>query len=573
MMAHLLPRPSLRFLASVFPAFLLVAVACRGGDGRGSEPAVRSRTLVARSPGAMVVSGSRAATLVGTEMLTEGGNAVDAAVAGAFALAVAEPSQSGLGGRTQGLVLTGEGEVYGIDATTEVPGGYDFDAAPEVDHGYATVAVPGTVAGLLHLHERFGALPRGRVMAPAIRLAREGVILSEGETRRLATLAREPDTGNDAARRYFAREDGSAYAAGDRLVQRDLARTLETVARHGARAFYRGAIADRIAADVQRSGGWVDREDLAAYRPRDARVVRGGYGGLEVVGTYLPASGFVVIEALQILERFELGAADLPTWTAAVGQALLLAYDDRDVAEGEPRPGEPVRTADEWADLLTSEAWADARAGEIRLPGADPDRPAAGRGTAAVRRAPEPAHTTHLSVLDGEGTAVALTQSLGPTMGSRVATPGLGFLYAATLGGYLGEVEPGERAWSSQAPLLLLRGGRPAYVMGGAGARRILSALVQTISRMEDQGLSVVDAVAAPRFHPTDGTFILEEEREPGWPVGVDEALTGLGFTVERRASSTYFARLNVIRLGRAEEEVVGVADPRWPWGAASGTP
>lgn len=563
----------------------------------GTPFAVEAGTLSARADGGMVVSGAPEATRVGVEILERGGNAVDAAVAAAFTLAVVEPTQSGLGGRTQALLLEADGELYGMDATTEVPGGYDFDEAPRVEHGYPVVGIPGTVAGLLHLLDRSGTLERSVVMAPAIELAESGFVLTEGEADRLDRLVEEPGTGNEAARRYFLSDDGSRYRAGDRFVQPDLARTLRTISAEGADAFYRGGIAERIAADMEANGGFVDTEDLAGYRPRPSIVTRGRYRGLELAGTYLPASGATAIQALQIMDHFTLADADPAAWTAVVGQALLLSFRDRDVAEGEPAPGGPDRPPEEWAELLTSPEWAERRAGDVRLPeGAGvaragartpgarrsegrealpAGRPALPAVTAlpgsAARRVPEPAHTTHLSVADTLGGAVAMTQSLGPTMGSRVATDGLGFLYAATLGGYLGDVEPGERAWSSQAPMMAFRDGELRYVMGGAGARRILSALVQTVSRIVDQGHPLEAALALPRFHPTGDTFVLEDGRDEGWPGGVDAALKALGLAPEHRETGTYFARLNVVGLPGDGGALLGVADPRWPWGAVAG--
>jgi gamma-glutamyltranspeptidase/glutathione hydrolase len=175
----------------------------------------------------------------------------------------------------------------------------------------------------------------------------------------------------------------------------------------------------------------------------------------------------------------------------------------------------------------------------------------------------EPAFTTHVSVADGDGNAVALTQSLGPTGGARVVTPGLGFLYASTMGGYLAGGGPGYRPWSSQAPLLVLRGGEPWLVLGGAGARRILSALVATVTRMVDRGLSLEEALAAPRIHPSGGRIHVEE----GWPEA--EALAELGYTVEPRERS-WFARLMVVERTEGGG-FLGAGDPRWSGSAAAG--
>jgi gamma-glutamyltranspeptidase/glutathione hydrolase len=559
--------PSLGATGAIFRragALLLVGalVACGepspipGDSAPPSSPAAGSgaavSSLVARSASGVVVSGAPLASRAGVEILEAGGNAVDAAVATAFALGVVEPTQSGLGGRTQGLVVEPDGTAFGIDATTEVPASYDPDNAPDAERGHVTVAIPGTVAGLVSLHERGGRLPLEQVMAPAIRLARDGFVLGEGEAGRLAGV-RDVIAADPGASTVFLRSDGRSLEAGDRLVLRDLAAVLEGVAADRGESFYRGEVARAMVADVADRGGYLTLEDLERYAARDAIVVRGRYRDLDLIGTYLPASGATAIEALQILERLPPAEPESPSWVASVATALLAAFEDREAASGEPA---------EDAARLTSVEWAERRAAEL---GSSPPT------AQAPSTPPEPAHTTHLSVVDGEGRMVAMTQSLGPTMGSGVVTPGLGFPYAATLAGYLGYVRPGERAWSSQAPLVAFRDGASVLVIGGAGARRILSALVSVVDRFA-RGIPIQEAMERPRFHPTGGTLILEVDsaRSWGWPGGIPGEIGGL--EVDSRPTSTYFARLNAVGLEPASEIAVGVADPRWPWGGALGT-
>ena len=194
-----------------------------------------------------------------------------------------------------------------------------------------------------------------------------------------------------------------------------------------------------------------------------------------------------------------------------------------------------------------------------------------GLGPPNSNQRPESPNTTHVSVVDSDGMAVAMTQSLGPTGGSRVATEGLGFLYAASVGGYLGYVQPGDRPWSSQSPLIALRDGRPAYVMGGAGARRIISALVQTMVRIETEGMSTEEAIRAPRLHPAGSAWRFERSNgsdiDPPGAALTREA----GYEVRVLPFGYYFARLNVITVDRTTGVLTGVADPRWTWGTASG--
>lgn len=526
----------------------------------GAEPG-----LMARSSGGMVVSGSRLATLAGIEMLEAGGNAMDAAVATAFALAVVEPTQSGLGGRTQVVYRTASGRVGGVDATNLVPAGYDPSRVPEAEYGWSTVAVPGTVAGLVRALEEAGSLPLATVMGPALLYASEGFELPEEEAARLRSAAAELAL-DEGARRHFLGEDGTPLAAGERWVQPALAEVLRQVGRDGAAAFYTGDIARHMARDMEARGGFVTPSDLADYRTRGALLVEGRYRDLDLVGTYLPASGATTIQALQILEHFEVGAMDEADWASVVAQALLLAFRDRDEVQRDD-PGEAARR-------LVSPEQAAALAREVRVPGSFPaSAPPASSPPAPAPSPPaadrEPPFTTHVSTADREGMLVALTQSLGPTAGARVASPELGFLYAVTMGGYLGEVRPGERPWSSQSPMMALRDGRPVLVLGGAGARRIISAAVQTVSRWADQGMEVEAAMAAPRFHPSPGSLVLEEVESAPWPTDTASRLEEAGFRVSFQPGGSWFARLNVIR--RDGDGFTGIADGRWPGGGAGG--
>ncbi|MDH5758261.1 MAG: gamma-glutamyltransferase [Gemmatimonadota bacterium] len=526
---------------------------------------------VARAAGGMVVSGSPYATEAGRRMLAAGGNAVDAAVAAAFALTVAEPTQSGLGGRTQILVRLADGSVHAIDGTTSVPAVYDADTAPKGEHGHGAVGIPGTVAALTRAVTEHGTLPLARVMEPARWWARNGLFVPAGERERFAGIVPELEPGTEVAR-AFAGPGGSGPAAGALFVQPELAEVLDRVATGGHDAFYRGPVAERIADDMSVQGGFVTLRDLEDYSAEDSYVGRGRYRDLDLAGSYLPASGVTVIEILQILDRLPLAELDEVRWAATLAESLLAGFQDREIAEHD----DPA-VAVAW---LTSDSLADRRAGEVasRL-----GLVVGARGASAVRDAsPRPAtasvpgiregaraggyvdppFTTHISVADGEGNVVALTQSLGPSMGARVVTPGLGFLYASTLGGYLAGGGPGYRPWSSQAPLVVTRDGRPYLVAGGAGSRRILSAMVATLSRVVDQQLPLDEALARPRIHPADGVIQVEE----GWE-GI-AGLAAMGYSVEPRPRD-WFARLNFIQV--EEDGFFGVGEPRWMESAAAG--
>lgn len=506
----------------------------------------------------MVVAGSPVAARIGADILEAGGNAADAAVATAFALAVVEPSMSGLGGRTQVLLRTPGGEFYGIDATTTVPASYDPETAETTDHGYGTIGVPGTVAGLVRLSNEHGRLPLAEVVRPAVLLAESGFELPPAEAARIASVHADL-LESEGARTHFLQAGGEAYEAGDRMIQPDLAATLRAIQASGSSGFYRGAVARRIAEDMRANEGLVTETDLGEYQALDAQVVRGTYRGRTLVATFLPASGATTIEALQILDHVNLRDLTPSDRGALIGQALLLAFEDREA---------PLGPVDELADLLVSRDWAAARALDLVRSRPDAARAEPG-GVGPTPMDLEPAHTTHLSVADRDGMFVSLTQSVGPIMGSRVATPGLGFVYAQTLGGYLASLPPGSRAWSSISPIMVLEDGEPILVLGAAGARRIISALVQVVSSFVDLGLPLEAALEQARLHPQEDRWILEERPGASWPATLAARVEELGYEAVTRDAADYFARVNAIQYHPDQGVFRGVPDPRWPDGAA----
>ncbi len=501
---------------------------------------------VARSTNGMVVTSAALATAAGVDILERGGNAVDAAAAAGFVLAVVEPSMSGIGGRAQWLIHVTDGEFYGIDGTTQVPAGYPNDEESErLASGYGMIGIPGVVAAHTKALEEHGSLSLDEVMAPAIALADSGFVLGAQEAERIAGTAREL-ARFEGSRRHFLRSDGTPYATGDRFAQPALAATLRAIQRHGADVFYRGAIAERIAADMRANGGYVTATDLADYSARAARVVRGSYRGYGLVATWLPAAGATTIEILQILDHFDLAAMSSARWGGTVAAALRLGFADFEWS---------WTAGDDQASVIVSKKRAAERAGELQLP--------------VTAASPEPspssdfdAHTTHLSVIDARGNAVALTQTIGPTMGSKVVTPELGFVYAATMG-YLGSTPPGTRAASAISPLMVLENRRPVYVLGAAGGRRIISALVATLSRAVDQDLSLAEAMAAPRLHPSGEVLSIEDRGDTAWAATDVTAFEGWGFDVRANASASYFGRIHGIHVDPATGVMTGVADPR----------
>ena len=535
---------------------------------------------VARTSGGVVVAAQPLAAEAGAQMLRRGGNAADAAVAAAFAVSVVEPSMNSIGGRTQILLRLPDGTIAGIDATTQAPATYDAETAPQASYGYATVGVPGAVAGLTRLLRDYGTLPLAEVMAPAIELAGKGFRLLPGEAARHAAGA-EQLAEFEGSRAHFLTRSGESRAAGDLFLQPYLAATLAAISAAGADAFYRGPVAERIVADMAAHGGAVTAEALGDYRALDAPVVRGSYRGYELVGTGIPASGAATIGILHILEHFEMGALDADSWAGLVGTVVARAFEARAAARSEGAPDLAFMTEKEWAAGI---------AAAIEVPGAV--RRAAGaasKGLTTSRLAtretgpgeamadwdtgswgPAEGHTTHLSVADADGMYVSLTQTIGPNLGSKVATPGLGFLYAATLGGYLGHMEPGERARSSISPLIVLRDGRPVLVLGAAGGARIISAVVQSVLRVVDQGMTLPDALAAARVHPVEGGIAMETTPGIGWAEEDVAEVESWGLVVQEVEREGAFGRIHGIWVDPATGEVVGVADPDWEGAAVA---
>lgn len=555
---------------------------------------------VSRSDEGIVSSAHPLATEAGVRMLELGGNAADAAVAAGFAIAVVEPSMNSIGGRNQILVRLSDGTLLGIDGTTQAPATYDHDTAPQAEYGYAVVGVPGATAGLLRLHAEHGSLPLATVMEPAIDFAENGFRLLPLEALRQAFGAgRSREFPGTAA--IYLRPDGNNRVPGEMLVQRDYAATLRAISAGGHDAFYRGEIARRMAEDLQANGSAVTLQSLAEYRAEDSRVVRGTYRGYEIVGLDVPSGGVIAIQALNVMEHFDPSSMSEAEWAAVKGQALGLAAGELRRMGTDSAAARAI--SKEWAAGLVGQIRAPAGARRVQVgsvPGAGArsegiqlaarsadrgpvlqngpaipgGRATPGSGDPTPRYLPlqpdDQGHTTHLTTADGNGMMVALTQTLGPSMGSFVVTPGLGFLYASTLGGYLGRVEPGERARSNISPMMVLRGGVPVLALGGAGGGRIPPGVVQVISRIIDDGMDLPRALAAPRVYMGGATLEAETSPGTGWtPEQVDE-MRRLGLDVRENPGVGSFARVHAVQFDASTRTWIGGADPDWE-GSAQG--
>lgn len=474
--------------------------------------AALAETVCAR--GGVVATACALATAVGVDILERGGNAVDASVAVGFALAVTYPQAGNIGGGGFMLVRLVSGTTRFIDYREKAPLAAHrdmyLDERGEVVekmslYGAMAAGVPGSVAGLYRAHELHGSMPWSELVLPAVLLARGGFPVS---ARLAASLGRlEPFRERFPGLRLFARSDGSPLSPGDTLVQPDLARTLELIAREGPRGFYEGPVADLIVSEMASSGGIISKSDLAAYEAVLRDPVRGEYRGFEIVSAPPPSSGgVIVIEILHMLEEFDVAGMEFLTERSIhyVAEAERRAFADRARYLGDPDFVDP-RT-----ELLTSKRYARALAATI-TPRAAPSQEVSG-GPGREKR-----ETTHYSVVDRMGNAVATTTTLNDSYGSRLVVRGAGFLLNnemddfsvkpgvpnlyGLVGGDANAIEPGKRMLSSMAPTIVLRDAKPVLVLGTPGGSTIITTVAQIIMNVVDFGMTLEHAVAAPRFH------------------------------------------------------------------------
>ncbi len=523
------------------------------------------------SDASMVVSQNTIASRIGGRILAEGGNAVDAAVAVGFALAVTLPRAGNLGGDGFMLVhVAAENRTYALDYRSVSPLGarpsmFNTSEGGDPDdarYGYRASGVPGTVAGLAHAHRRWGRLPWSSVVEPARRLASEGVILSEDEAFAMnwagPMIQRWP-----AGRSLFLKSDGSPYRTGDLWLQPDLAWTLGEIKRDGAAAFYTGAVADRIAGSMALQGGLITREDLAAYRVIEREPLQTDYRGHRVV-TMPPSSagGIMLLEMLNILESFDLKTAG-PNTAAnlhLMAEAMKLAQLDRTLYIGDPDFSR-LPTAQ-----LASQAYADARAALIRADGLLP-------AAALVPGDPwevEGIDTTHFSVVDREGNVVSNTYTLGSSFGSGAVIDGAGFLMNDQMKNFsrrmdadgrpltANGMEPGKRMISTMAPTLVFKDGMPWLITGTPGGSTIPNTLLQLIINVIDHGMNVAEATQLPRIHQDGATGALMVE--PGFNRDTIRLLEAMGHRV--RVDQTIGSSQSIIMVGERRE---GAADTRRP--------
>jgi gamma-glutamyltranspeptidase/glutathione hydrolase len=524
----------------------------------------------------MVVSAQHYASEVGAGILAQGGNAIDAAVAVGYALAVVDPCCGNIGGGGFMTIHLKDGRDTFINFRETAPAAataamYLDPAGHPINEfsrwGYLAAGVPGTVMGLERAAQKYGRLARRAVMAPAIRLARYGYLLGQGDTDILdgKRFAKDP-----VAAKIFLRADGSRFAAGDRLMQPELATTLEEVAQQGTDAFYRGPIATMVAKASSESGGILTTEDFAGYTVTETPPLNCYYRGYRIVSAPPPSSGgTTVCEILNILEGYDLQALGLRSARSArlLVEAMRHAYRDRNAYLGDSafvhNPLERLLSKDYAAEIRTA----------IDAGGALP--------AAALEPAKEKAETTHYSVVDGEGNAVAMTYTINGNFGAGVIAQGTGFflnnemddfsvkpgnpnLYGLVQG-EPNAIAPGKRPLSSMAPTLVEKDGRVFLVLGSPGGSRIITAVLETILNVVDYGMAPQEAVTAPRFHHQGLPDEIAYERG-GLSQETVAALTGMGYKL---AEQRPWSAVELIEI--ANGRLYGVSDPRRPAGAAVG--
>ena len=531
----------------------------------------------------MVVSAQRAASEAGLAILKAGGNAIDAAVAVGYALAVVDPCCGNIGGGGFMLIRRADGGAAFINFRETAPeaatAGMYLDAAGTPIReaslrGYLAVAVPGTVKGLDLALTSYGRLKREAVMAPAIALARDGFVLGEPDAAIIARSADRLATDPEAAR-IFLHPDGTPYKAGERFLQPDLAATLSRIIDEGPDGFYRGPVAAAIASAMAAHGGLITEADLAGYTAKELPPLTCAYRGYHIVSAPPPSSGGIgLCESLNILSGFDIGAVGFgsPRAVHLSVEALRHVFFDRNSALGDP-----AFIANPVAQLLSAEHSAAIRAA-IDLEKATPST-ALGPITGSGGEKPQ---TTHYSVVDGEGNAVSVTYTLNGNFGASVVAPGTGVLlnnemddFAVKPGtanqfglvqGDPNTIWPGKRPLSSMTPTIVEKDGRPVYVLGSPGGPRIITAVLETVMNLIDFRLEPDSAVAAPRFHHQylpDTVFYEKDGLSPG----TVSALEAMGYSLKEQPP---WGAVELIAIA-PDGQLIGINDPRRPAGAALG--
>ncbi len=528
---------------------VLLAAAAVLAAGPGAHTATRNTEVVAAR--GMVASAHPLASQAGLAILKAGGNAVDAAVAAAFAIGVAEPNATGIGGEGVMVVyLAKRKTAVAIDYRSAAPAVTSYEQGIPAT-GHAAIAVPGTVAGLTLALDKYGTMKLPQVLAPAIKLAADGFVVSS-TLNGVITDSFEEIARHEALAKILAPE-GLPLEAGATLKNPDLAATLTKIAAGGRDVFYRGEIAERIAAEMGAQGGFITKADLAAYRAIERAPVKGSYRGVEIWSAPPPVGGLAVIDTVQVMEQFDF--AKYPSLSATrihlMVEAMKRGYADFGAYIADPGF---VQVPVAW---LLSKPYAKSRAAEIQ-PGEISAKIAAGE---PPKTGPS---TTSLSVVDKAGNMVALTQTISDFFGSKVVVAGTGIIFNNEMKNFsrqgVNVLAPGKRMRTTISPTILLKGGKPFATIGTPGGARILTTMAELISYLVDDRMGIQEAIEAPRFFPADRVLSIE----PRLPAETVEALTKMGYTITpMREFDLFFGGAQGIIIDQRTGKRIGGADPR----------
>lgn len=557
---------------------LLGALPAWGAEGSRFREAVRGDAGV-------IATESPAATEVGLAVLDAGGNAIDAAIATVFAINVARPQSCGIGGGGFLVYREANGDVHALDFREEAPAAITADSfggagIHRAFTGHRTIGVPGTLAGLVAMNERFATMPLADLIAPAETLARDGVEVTDSLSSAMAAAAPRLRLFPAAAEQFLV--GGVApYPPGSTLVQPDLADSLALIADEGLDAFYRGAIADLIIADMEDNAGaypgddgLMTKADLAAYEAVWREPVSTTYRGFEVFGMPPPTSGGVaMMEILNILEGFDVPAAGQSSadHLHLVAEAQKIAWADRNQYLADPD------VVDVPTDILISKAYAEQRRQEIELDTAKSYQPGE-VGAADLRARPAGldnnprGSTTSFSIIDAAGNALALTCTIEQAFGSAVVAPGTGFLLNNELTDFSGagsanEPGPGKRPRSSISPTIVVKDGQPVLAVGGAGGATIIMGSVLAVEYLIDFGLDPARAIDAERLDDQTGVMSLENVRVSP---AVQADLADRGHQIQPNGEYGVVPRVQAAGVDLLTGDRLAVSDPRTDWAAAA---
>jgi len=535
----------------LFLAFALSVIvsACEPAQEAPPGPVVSTQETL-ETPSGMVVSSNTIASQVGAEVLRNGGNAVDAAVATGFALAVVHPSAGNIGGGGFMVIRFPDGRTTALDFREKAP----LAANPEMfldengeysrdlhHNSYLSVGVPGTVAGFALAHEKYGTEDWNRLVEPAVLLADQGFDLTDALASAFGYAVRSMEQYPASLAKFT--KNGEPYAAGDLWVQPDLARTLGRIRDQGRDGFYKGETAHLIAQEMERGGGLITEEDLALYQAKERTPIQGTYKGYDIISMPPPSSGgTALVEMLNILEGYDLASMghNSAEHIHYMAEAMRRAFRDR------ARYMADTDFADPPLDELTSKAYAEELRSTIQ-----PDH-ASSSDPSDIIGPPESPLTTHFSVVDADGMAVAVTYTLEAGYGSKIVVPGGGFLLNNEMGdfnagpgltdetGLIGTepnlARPQQRMLSSMTPTILAKDGELVAVIGSPGGRTIINTVLQLALNIMEFQMGIQDAVDGKRIHHQWLPDVLRME-EGGMTPEVQAALEQMGYTVQVRGT------------------------------------